>query len=252
MDKAQFNSLLKEIKDGIKLNKKIIDTAVKEELSKGVNINVESILGVINSFENIEIPKPENKTFAVTYSGKPEITITYMLDSILYNNKVTLCANGINSVNEVLYAIFKESLNGAKIRNQWVEYSSNYNEIFLRDNQDKFEKLIYIGDYFEYEKFKYFFKKDVEYNNYGHIKLFMDKTKYKDEYKKIFKFSYMENISLEIYDDIDDFISESREEDFAVIFADFQIINKIQKTLRANEILVNTFPYDSYKFKIER
>ena len=80
----------------------------------------------------------------------------------------------------------------------------------------------------------------------------MDKTKYSEEYKKIVNFTYLENISLELYDDVDDFINESREEDFAVIFADFQLINKIQKGLRAEEILFNTFPYDSYKFKIER
>ena len=138
------------------------------------------------------------------------------------------------------------------MKNQWVDYDSNYNEIFLRDNENEFDKIIYIGDYFEYERFKSFFKKKVEYNNYGYIKLFMDKTKYSEEYKKIVNFTYLENISLELYDDVDDFINESREEDFAVIFADFQLINKIQKGLRAEEILFNTFPYDSYKFKIER
>ena len=138
------------------------------------------------------------------------------------------------------------------MKNQWVDYDSNYNEIFLRDNENEFDKIIYIGDYFEYERFKSFFKKKVKYNNYGYIKLFMDKTKYSEEYKKIVNFTYLENISLELYDDVDDFINESREEDFAVIFADFQLINKIQKGLRAEEILFNTFPYDSYKFKIER
>jgi hypothetical protein len=170
----------------------------------------------------------------------------------LYNNKVTLCTNGNKSINEILYNILIESLNACRIRNQWVYYNENYNEIFLRDNQNEFDKIIYIGDYFEYEKFKVFLKKDVEYNNFGYIKLFIDKLQYEEEYKKIFNFAYMNNISLEVYDDIEDFISESRAEDFAVIFADFRIINKIQRELRADEIIVNTFPYDTYKFKIIR
>lgn len=252
MEKIQYKSLLKEIREGIKLNKNIIDNAIQEELSKGVNIKIEKIVEIIDSYENKEIPIPENKTLAVTYFGNPEITITYMLDSVLYNNKVILCANGSKIINEVLYTIFTESLNGCKLKNQWVDYNSNYNEIFLRDNQDKFDKLIYIGDYFEYQKFKYFIKKNVEYNNYGYIKLFIDKVKYKDEYKKIFKYAYMNNIALEVYSDPDDFISESREEDYSVIFADLSEINQIQRGLRAGQILINAFPYDTYKFEMNR
>lgn len=250
MEKTQFKGLLKEIKDGIDLNKNVVDKAIKEELSKGVNIKLERILEIIDAYENMEVSIPENKTFAVTYSGNPEITITYMLDSVLYNNKVILCANGSKIINEVLYTIFTESLNGCKLKNQWVDYNSNYNEIFLRDNQDKFDKIIYIGDYFEYEKFKYFFKKDVQYNNYGNIKLFIDKVKYQDEYKRIFKYAYLENISLEIYDDPEDFINESREEDYSIIFGDLEQINKIKKGLKAGTLLINAFPYETYKFEI--
>lgn len=252
MENPQFKSLLKEIKEGIKINKNVIDKAIREELSKGVNVRIEKILEVIDSYEKVEVSDSENETFAVSYSGNPEITITYMIDSVLYNNKVILCANGSKIINEVLYTIFTESLNGCKLKNQWVDYNSNYNEIFLRDNQDKFDKLIYIGDYFEYEKFKYFFNKDVEYNNFGYIKLFIDKTKYQEEYKKIFKFTYLENIALEVYDDPDDFINESREQDYSIIFGDLEEINKIKRGLRAGTLLINAFPYDSYKFQIER
>jgi hypothetical protein len=252
MEKAQFEHLLNEINDGIKVNKKTIDKAIEEEQSKGKIINFERIIEIINSYKTKDIQIPEGKALAIAYSGNPEVTMTYMLDSILYNNKVTLCTNGNKSINEILYNILIESLNACRIRNQWVYYNENYNEIFLRDNQNEFDKIIYIGDYFEYEKFKVFLKKDVEYNNFGYIKLFIDKLQYEEEYKKIFNFAYMNNISLEVYDDIEDFISESRAEDFAVIFADFRIINKIQRELRADEIIVNTFPYDTYKFKIIR
>lgn len=252
MENTLFKNLLKEIKDGIKTNKRTLDKATKEAMSKGEFIKIDKILDLINYYENVQVEVPEGKKIAVSYTGKPEITLTYMLDSILYNNNIVLCANNNKPITEILYTILNESLVNLKIRNQWVDYSSNYNEIFLRDNENKFDKIVYIGDYFEYEKFKSFFKKDVEYNNYGYIKLFIDKVKYQEEYKKIMNYTYAENIALEVYDDLGDFISESRETDFAVIFADFQMINKIQRSLRAEEILVNTFPYDSYKFKIER
>lgn len=253
MEKVKFVSLLNEIIDGIKMNKNTIDKAIKEEMSRGDNNKVEKIISIIESYKNISIPSvPENQKVAVCYSGKSEITITYMLDSILYNNRVLLCVNGNKSINEILFKIFSESLMTLKIINQWIDYNSNYNEIFLRDNQDKFERFIYIGDYFEYERFKNFFNRDVEYRNYGTIKLFVDRAKFGEELKKITKYSYDENFSLEVFDDIDDFINESRKEDFAVVFADFNIINRLQKELRAEEVLVNTFPYDNYKFEVVR
>lgn len=252
MENTIFRNLLREFKVGIKSNKKTLDKLIQEAMSKGEVIEVNKIIDLVSSYENIQVDKPEGKKLAVTYSGKPEITVNYMLDSVLYNNRVTLCANNNKPITEILYTIFNESLINLKIRNQWVDYNSNYNEIFLRDNENKFDKIIYIGDFFEYERFKGFFKKEVEYNNYGYIKLFLDKAKYPEEYKKIIKFTYAENIALEVYDDVEDFINESRPEDFAVVFADFQLINKLQKELKAEEILFNTFPYDSYKFKIER
>lgn len=252
MESVIFRNLLREIKDGIKLNKNILDKAVQEAMSKGEFIKIDKLIELIDSYQEVVVKVPEGKKIAVSYTGKPEITLTYMLDSILYNNKIVLCANSNKPITEILYTILNESFVNLKIKNQWVEFNSNYNEIFLRDNESNFDKIIYIGDYFEYEKFKSFFKKNVEYNNYGYIKLFIDKVKYQEEYKKIVKFTYVENIALEVYEDVDDFISESREEDYAVIFADFNLINKIQKCVRAEEILVNTFPYDSYKFKIER
>lgn len=252
MESVIFRNLLREIKDGIKFNKNVLDKAIQEAMSKGEFIKIDKLIELIDSYQDVVVKVPEGKKIAISYTGKPEITLTYMLDSILYNNRIVLCANSNKPITEILYTILNESLVNLKIKNQWVEYNSNYNEIFLRDNESKFDKIIYIGDYFEYERFKSFFKKNVEYNNYGYIKLFIDKVKYQEEYKKIVKFTYVENIALEVYEDVDDFISESREEDYAVIFADLNLINKIQKGVRAEEILVNTFPYDSYKFKIER
>ena len=199
------------------------------------------------------IASNEGKKIAVSYSGKPEVTVSYILDSILFNNKVTLCVNENKIINDVLITIIVESLKKLNIKNLWVNYSSNYNEIFLKDNQKNFDKIVYIGDFFEYEQFKNFFNKEVEYNNYGFIKLFIDKSKNRDEYNKIMKFTTKESIYLETYNDIDEFVNECKSNDFAVAFVnDFKDINLLQKGVKAEELLINTFPYDSYVFKINR
>lgn len=253
MEKAVFRNLLKEIENGIKENKKVIDQALNKELSKGNSIKLEKITGILNDFKKAEEYTNEAQSIAVSYSGKPEITVTYILDSILYNNKITLCVNEYKIINDVLVSIIVESMAKLDIKNLWINYSSNYNEIYLRDNQKNFDKIIYIGDFFEYEQFKYFFKEDVEYNNYGFIKLFIDKTKNKEEYNKIMKFAASENLYLETYDELQEFINESKSEDFAVAFVnDFKDINKLQKEIVAAELLINNFPYDSYKFRVIR
>lgn len=253
MEKVVFRNLLKEIDNGLKGNKALINQALNKELSKGNSINMEKVTKTLKNFENIEEFSNEGKKIAVSYSGRPEITVSYILDSILFNNKVTLCVNENKIINDVLITIIVESMKKLNIRNLWINYNSNYNEIFLRDNQNNFDKIVYIGDFFEYEQFKYFFKKDVEYNNYGFIKLFIDTSKNRDEYNKIKKFTNKENIYLETYNDIQEFVNESKKEDFAVAFVnDFKEINMLQKGVKAAELLINTFPYESYGFKIVR
>lgn len=255
MEKNVFKSLIKEIRNGITTNKKILLQAINQEFSKGNSIKIDKIINILEDFNNAleNNFNQENNNIAVCYTGKPEITITYILDSILYNNKLTLCISENKIINEVLVSIILESMKKCGIKNQWINYNSNYNEIYLRDNEKVFNKIVYVGDYFEYEKFKYFFKSKVEYNNYGYIKLYIDKYKHQEEYKKIMKYTYIENIFLEIYDDIQDLIRESKEEDFTILYLDdFKMMNKVQKELISKEVLINTFPYEEYKFKVNR
>jgi uncharacterized protein YlbG (UPF0298 family) len=140
------------------------------------------------------------------------------------------------------------------MKNQWINFNPNHNEIYLRDNEKYFSKIVYIGDFLEFDRFKAFFKKrPVEYNNYGHIKLYIDKFKYAEEFKKITQFAYAENISLEVFEDIDDFIYESKKTDYSVVYVDdAKMINRIQKDLKSGEVIMNDFPFDTYKFKISK
>ena len=251
MEKVIFENLVKEIENGIKQNKSKINQALNKEVSKGNFINFDRVNSVLNTYKTADNYFNEGKNIAVTYSGRPEITISYILDSILYNNQITLCVNENKIVNDALITIIVESMRKLNIKNMLINYNSKYNEIYLRDNEKEYDELVYIGDYYEYEMFKNFFKKDVEYNNYGYIKLFIDKNKNKDEYQKIMQYVTKENVYLETYNDIDEFVNESKEADFAVAFiTDFKDINKLQKCMKAEELLINTFPYDSYNFKI--
>jgi hypothetical protein len=254
MDKVQFDALLKEIKIGLEAKKAEMQDVLIKERSKGISTKTDKILDVITDFEFQRDFTPQKESIAVCYLGNPEVTLTYILDSLARDNKITLCANEGKAVNEILINIVLAGMRKLKMKNQWINYNPNHNEIYLRDNEKYFSKIVYIGDFFEFDRFKSFFKKKpVEYNNYGHIKLFIDKVKYAEEFKKITQFTYTENISLEVFTDIDDFIYESKKEDYAVLYIDdVKMLNKVQQELKSGEVIMNDFPFDTYKFKISK
>ena len=253
MEKTIFKKLLNEIEIQMKAKRTFIDKALNEEYSKGNPIKYERIEKILSDYKDIEKFKKENQKIAVCYDGRPEITLTYIFDSIIHNNNITYCINGNKKINEVLMEIVLDSLINCKVKNDWICYDQKYNEIYLRDKESYFDKLVYVGDYFEYQMFSSFFKKKVEYNNYGYIKLYIDQKKHKDEFKKINEYAYFENIYLEVFNDVQDFLLESKKEDFAVLFLDnSKLINQVQKFLRAKEVFINSFPYKEYKFKIKR
>lgn len=251
MEKLVFVNLVKEIENGINQNKDKIDQALNKEVSKGNLITLDRVMSTLKYYKNVEAFFNEGKSIAVSYPGRPEITVSYILDSILYNNQITLCVNENKIVNDVLITVIVECMRRLNIKNMWINYNSTYNEIYLRDNEKEYDEIVYIGDFYEYQMFKSFFKKDVEYNNYGYIKLLINKSTNQDEYQKIMQYAVKENVCLETYTDIDEFVNESKETDFSVAFInDFKDINKLQKEMRSEELLINTFPYDTYNFKI--
>jgi hypothetical protein len=251
MEKAEFKSLLKEIRSELNMNKNLLDKVLNEEMCRGNSINLQKIANTIKEYENFEDFNHENKKIAVYYSGNPEITITYILDSIIYNNNITLCSKGHRRFNSILIDCIKEAFANRKLENKWINYDDSYNEVYLKDNSKLFDKLVYIGDYFEYMQFKSFVNREVEYNNFGSIKLFINQSEYKEEYKKIINYSTREKIFLEVYDDIQEFINESKDENFSVVFGDIDILKTARKELKG-EMLFNAFPYDDYKFTISR
>ena len=126
-----------------------------------------------------------------------------------------------------------------------------HNELYLKDNSKQFDKIVYVGDYFEYIQLQSFVKRDVEYNNFGYIKLFIDKTKFQNEYKKIINYASDEDLFVEEYDDMQEFINESKEEDFSVVYGDTETLNTARKKLQG-EMLFNAFPFNDYKFRVNR
>lgn len=251
MKNTEFKNLLKEIRSQIKVNKSVLDKALNAEFCKGNSVSLQKISSILDSYENINQVIAENKKIAVYYIGNPEITLTYILDSIIYNNNITLCIKEHTIINDILVDLIKTALVNCGIKNEWIDYKSNHNELYLKDNSKQFDKIVYVGDYFEYIQLQSFVKRDVEYNNFGYIKLFIDKTKFQNEYKKIINYASDEDLFVEEYDDMQEFINESKEEDFSVVYGDTETLNTARKKLQG-EMLFNAFPFNDYKFRVNR
>lgn len=251
MEKIIFRNLLREIDLELHENKSKINEALNKEMSKGNFINIQKVSNVIKNYLEMDDMENENKKIAVAYTGHPVITISYILDSILYNNQITLCVNENKIINDALITLVVSCMRKLNIKNMWINYNSTHNEIYLKDNEDDFDEIVYIGDFYEYEMFKSIFTKEVKYNNFGYMKLLINKNTNAEEFKRIMNYTNKENIYLEVYSEIDEFINESKEQDYAVAFInDFKDINKLQKGMRAGDLVINAFPYDTYGFKI--
>ena len=120
------------------------------------------------------------------------------------------------------------------------------NNIIL--NQNSYDKIIYVGDYFEYENEQYNFDKELEYNSYGFLKVYIDKTKYKEEYKELTKYSYKKNISIEYYENISEFIENVNKGDTIIIYESLENIDKTLKNIRPKKVYTHDEFLNSYKF----
>ena len=252
MENKEFKSFLNTLKQNIKLNKNMIDKALYEDYSKKMPINFDKIYSYIEKYENSIESVDEGKNIAVVYNGLPEVTVELTLDSMVHGNRVTLFITNHKELNSVLIDCIINSIVDTRLNNKWIDFDIDYNEIYLKDNANKYQKIMFIGDYLECKRLENLIGRSMEYYNYGNIKLYIDMNEYMEEFRKISDYCFKNSISLETFDDIEYFISSVRKEDNAMIYADFNAINQINRIGNADEIRFNDFPYDDYKFEIRR
>ncbi len=252
MEVKVFKRILQELKNSLSLNKNHIDKALYEDFSKKMPVNFEKIFQYIDKYDDVQIFPEEKKNVAYVYNGLPEVTIELILDSIVHNNRTTFFIMSHKELNRIIIECAIEAVLNCHIQNTWLDFNIDYNEIYLKDNASSFQEVSFIGDYFEYKKIEQMIGKKVKYYNYGNIKLYIDMNEYGEELKKINEFCYKNAIALETFDDIEDFISSVKDEDYGIIYADINVINQMNRLARADEIMFNSFPYDNYKFEVKR
>ena len=80
------------------------------------------------------------------------------------------------------------------------------------------------------------------------MKVYIDKTKYKEEYKELTKYSYKKNISIEYYENISEFIENVNHGDTIIIYESLENIDKTLKNIRPKKVYTHDEFLNSYKF----
>ncbi len=249
MDINRFKQIILEIKNSFNENKKTIEEVFQQELENGYMLSFDECIKEIKRVEddivNEKINEENNKNIAIIYNGSLEATINIIITSIYFNNKVDFYGDGcdlartviVELINLVLKDEFKIINNYSIIIEKWDEH--------LKENEDKYDKIVYIGDYFEYDNVKALVKKDIQYNSYGFLKAYIGSLKYQKNHRELAKKSYKNNIYIEYYSDRNDFIENVTENDTVVICEN---IEEISKKIKAKNILTSEEFLNNYKF----
>lgn len=250
MNIEEYNRVVDKILMGLNQNEKIIIEAFKTELQDyGHKIDIKFLEEILKE-KPIELEEVKDNKVALYYSGNTSITLYFILLAIKNDFSVTLFNERYDVFNNCLVTIIEEVLKELKIHNTYFKYDEKYNEKFLVDNQNEFDRIIFIGDYFEYKNLKHYIKKEMVYDNFGFMKGFIEQEKYIDEYKKIMKYCYIHNIDMDFYTDEDEFIEEVSENDKVIILTSDEQQKENIKTKISRKDVMFEFPYEQYKFNM--
>lgn len=231
----------------IKENEKIVNEAIKKEC--GDYKDIISIDKIQNEILYFEMPKlvDSTETIAIKYNGRYEITIYLLLYSTMSNKSIHLFYESYNIINTVLIEIYKNALKELKIESKIFNGNEN-NRAKLIKNQEQYDEITYVGDYFECESLQHFIKKDINYNNYGFFKVYIDLANFQKEYAEIMKYAYIHDVSIEKYETLEELEENVQECENIIVFTnDTKSIKKIKAY---KNLYLNENPFKHYKFKI--
>ena len=250
MEKERFNEFIKQLRLNLDERYAKIREILNEDFCKGNIVNYDKAIRVISKYQDQNEFYDDNKKVAICYNGLPEITFEIILNAIVHNNRITFFLTNHKELNFEIAELFANTLVDVRLPNKYIDVDLNYNEVYLNDNKNLFDEIICIGDYQDYQRLEEYLVIKIKYNNYGTIKIYINIIEHTEEYKRIFDFCKKNGISLETFDDLNDFLRSLRKEDYAIIYENAELVDKIMKLVRSEKIIVNQFPYDSYKFEI--
>lgn len=194
-------------------------------------------------------------TIVTIFNGKPNITLSMILNAIKTHNRMLLCADNKFETSEIIVRIMKNVLKNNNQSELIIDVNEGYQEVF--SSQEYIDKIIFIGSKYDYNNIRKKLYVDIEYNGYGYITLFYDNDDCITSIQNMKMYALNNLIELEIYhgeiqEDIER-INYLKLNDTVVIYSkDKNSIIKWIVEIKAEKIYVNKNPLAKYKFEISQ
>ena len=261
-DLEKIKNVLLGVIKGIEQNKWTLNKAIEEDKKIGYTEDLDKIKESINSYLNynpqLTIQDIKNQSMdgygniAIIYDGSVEITIESIIKVLYTHNNITLVPNLNLSINNCIVEIITQEMKKNKY-NVNIEICDDINKIY--SNQNMFDIAIFVGDKYEYKKFKTRFYKDIVYNPYGYITVYADNSDFKNILVQLDKIAYVNNFSIEYYNEtnLEEVISKINEitshNTVAIFTKDSKKATELIYKLKADKIFINKNPFEEYKFE---
>ena len=194
---------------------------------------------------------------AVVYNEDPCIFFYLCLKALKTNNNIIFIqTQDEHKITLYLTDIINKAL-GENNYNVFVKIKKLKQLRDVEKYESQYDKFICVGDSKNYRLLKKYTDKEVIYNAYGTMSLYMDDKSLKNKLLEIDDYVFENNIRLSLYtkepvEDVVKLINESEENFCSVIFSkDIKKVAHFINKVRADMVFVNKNPSSEYKFEIE-
>ena len=259
-----IKQILLDVKGTIRTNNSILLDAINYDYkNEGFKCNLPKISSIVSEICSEPILMTGNisgKTIidgygsiGIVYNGSPEVTLTTLLVALKTHNNIILFSDNNLKTNTVLVELFLQVLKKNNYNCNIILENNTYSSIISYENM--LDKILFIGNKYEYVKLRKSINIPIEYNGYGYISIISETNN--DLIENIRMFCLNNYINLELY--IENFedafikVNELRINQTVVIFSNNKkdIINATIK-IKTSELYINKNPLVNYKFKIDQ
>ena len=236
-DAEKIEKLIKENEELIKKANELDNKIYKQK------IEINELIKIINSYKN-KIKENKYEKNIIVYAGDPYLTLTQILDSIFFNNKILLIYDEyMYATNDLIIKLFNEYLLGNK-KEKYIESISQITpEIITALNMINITIDVYGDTSINQELI------NTDFHPYKNYIFYSDGEKYEKLKEVIFAYAEEMNYEIEIIYEENIYavinVVNNSEADSFIVLSDNEEKNKIINELVENKkIYINKNPFN--------
>lgn len=254
--KNTINKIIEEYKKSIIKNETTITKLYNiDKKYSDIEFNIKKVIDLLELYKKEEPIKDINKKLVcVTYYANPYITINLCIQSLLKKTAVmALTEDGLTETNRILIKMFNQVLEDFKIC-KMIETKELYKEEKTYILSHKINTVC-VGNTNTYWYFKKNNKKELNYIRFKNMAIYCDYNNYLDLQFELYNYAVKNGIEAEIYDDLEEFIEcteNNNELEFIITFIkNEKIKEKLKKKIEEKKLYINKNPFKNETFKID-